>query len=251
VAAEHILALATALNGHDRLTRGHSERVRVLTDLIADELKLSTPDRDRLRWAALLHDIGKLAVDPEILNKPGRPTDIEWNLLRDHPLQGARLAGPLSAWLGEWAKTIAEHHEKYDGSGYPYALAGLDISYGGRIVAVADSYETMTAVRSYKKAMSAQSARAELAACAGTQFDPNVVRAFLGASARRYSLLSRPLAWLGQQPLVNGLPRIGQLGGAVARTAVGVASVLGVAAVAHANPGDGAWAAVGGVGGGR
>src|SRR5579859_7906051 len=82
VAAEHILALATALNGHDRLTRGHSERVRVLTDLIADELKLLIPDRDRLRWAALLHDIGKLAVDPEILNKPGRPTTAEWTVLK-------------------------------------------------------------------------------------------------------------------------------------------------------------------------
>src|SRR3978361_1322248 len=112
----------------------------------------------------------------------------------------------------------------------------MDISYGVRIVAVADSYETMTAVRSYKKPMSPQVARAELAACAGSQFDPVVVRAFLGASARRYSLISGPLAWLGQQPFVNGLPRIGQLGTAIARTAIGVAAVISVATVAHAHP---------------
>ncbi len=99
----------------------------------------------------MLHDIGKLTVDSSILNKPGKPdeTDVA-KLLQGHPLEGARLAAPLaSLGLVRWADTIAQHHEKYDGSGYPFGLSGDQISLGGRIVAVADCHETMTAVRSY------------------------------------------------------------------------------------------------------
>jgi len=88
VAAEKILALAGALNAHDRLTRGHGERVRAFTDLIADELDLPSPDRDRLRWSALLHDIGKLAVHPHILNKPDKLDDDEWIVMKNHPSKG-------------------------------------------------------------------------------------------------------------------------------------------------------------------
>jgi len=190
VAAEQILALAASLNRHDRLTRGHSERVRAVTDLIADQLKLPEADRDRLRWSALLHDIGKLSVPVSVLNKPGKPNDAEWKMLQGHPLEGARLAAPLASWLGPWADTIAQHHERYDGSGYPFGLAGDDISLGGRIVAVADSYETMTAVRSYKSAMTPEAARQELVACAGAQFDPAIVRAFLDVSVGRVRLLA-------------------------------------------------------------
>ncbi len=206
VAAEKILALAAALNAHDRLTRGHAERVRAFTDLIADELHLPTADRDRLRWSALLHDVGKIAVHPEILNKADKLDDKEWAIIKNHPLEGAKLTAPLAGWLGIWANTIAEHHEKFDGTGYPYGLSGSEISLGGRIVAVADSYDVMTAVRSYKRPMSAQAARAELAACAGTQFDPQVVRAFLDVSIGRLRPVAGPLAWLGSLPFVNSIP---------------------------------------------
>jgi len=112
VAAEKILALAGALNAHDRFTRGHGERVRVLTDLIAEQLDLPSDDRDRLRWSALLHDIGKLAVHPLTLNKPGKLDHYEWEIIKNHPLEGARLTAPLAGWLGEWANTIAEHPRK-------------------------------------------------------------------------------------------------------------------------------------------
>jgi len=226
-AAEKILALAGALNAHDRLTRGHGERVRVLTDLIADELDLPTHDRDRLRWSALLHDIGKLAVHPDILNKPGKLNDDEWEVIKKHPLEGAKLTAPLAGWLGQWANTIAEHHEKFDGTGYPYGLKGDQISLGGRIVAVADCYDTMTNVRTYKSSMSPKAARAELAACAGTHFDPKVVRAFLDVSIGRLRPVAGPLAWLGSLPFVSSIPQAVSVLGRV-----GAASVVVTGAVA-------------------
>ncbi len=231
MAAERILALAGALNAHDRLTRGHGERVRVLTDLIADELNLDSDDRDRLRWSALLHDIGKLAVHPQILNKPGKLDDAEWEVIKSHPLEGAKLTAPLAGWLGEWAKTIAEHHEKYDGSGYPYGLQGDQISLGGRIVAVADCYDTMTTVRSYKSSMSPKVARAELAACAGTQFDPRVVRAFLDVSIGRVRPVAGPLAWLGSLPFVSSIPQAAAVVGRLAATTLAVSGAVAAGTV--------------------
>ena len=233
-AAERILALAASLNRHDRLTRGHSERVRVLTDLIADELKLTTHDRDRLRWSALLHDIGKVSVPEPVLNKPEKLDADEWAMMKRHPEEGSRLTAALAEWLGPWADTIIQHHEKFDGSGYPFGLAGEAISLGGRIVAVADCYETMTAVRSYKRPMSATAAKEELTRCAGTHFDPMVVRAFLGTSVRRPSFVGGPLAALAEFSS-NNMPRfehlVGTAGNVIAASAVvagvGIASVVG------------------------
>jgi putative nucleotidyltransferase with HDIG domain len=235
IAAEKILVLAGALNVHDRRTRGHSERVRMYTDLIAEEMKLPQVDRDRLRWSALLHDIGKVAVHPDILNKPGALDDHEWEQIKNHPLEGAKLTAPLSAWLGQWADTMAEHHEKYDGSGYPRGLAGQEISMGARIVAVADAYDVMTAIRSYKPAMTPQAARAELLACAGTHFDPAVVRAFLDVSIGRVRVVAGPLAWLGSLPFLSNVPTLTQVGVAAVRTAAISVSVIGAVAVGTAH----------------
>jgi len=183
--AQIILELAAALSIHDSRTRGHSERVRMFTDLLAQEMRLPQGDADRLRWAALLHDIGKLTVSPQVLTKPGAPDDEEWVVLHRHPIEGDRLTAPLRDWLGVWADTVRHHHERFDGTGYPRGLKGQAISLGGRIVAVADSYETMTAARPYKTAISVTAARQELVRMSGSHFDPVVVRAFLNISLGR------------------------------------------------------------------
>ena len=232
-AAEQILALVAALSAHDRKTRGHSERVRAFTDLVAGELKLTETDRDRLRWAALLHDVGKIHVPARILNKPGRPDAREWETLQAHPSMGARIAAPLLPWLGTWGDAIEQHHERFDGGGYPHALSGMDISLAARIVSVADSFEVMTAARSYKKPMSVPAARRELAACAGGQFDPAIVRAFLSLSLGRLWWTVGPMSWTALAPILGPVQRAsGQLAaaatGATAAVVVGVGGFLPV-----------------------
>ena len=225
-AAEQLIALAASLNAHDRLTRGHTERVRAYSAMIGEEMGLSADELELLNWSGLIHDIGKLAVPPEILNKPGKPTDEEWAVLRDHPARADELVAPLRPFLGQWAESATQHHERFDGAGYPNGLAGRDITLAGRIVAVADAYDVMTSTRSYKKAMAPTQARAELSRNAGTQFDPEVVRAFLNIAIGRLRLIMGPLSSLVQFPAGGA-----SLGSSVATGAGAVGSVA-VAAVA-------------------
>ena len=205
-AAQRLLELVAHLDRHDELTRGHAERVRGYAQAIGRELGLDRRELDLLNWAALLHDVGKLEVPHEILTKAGRPTEDEWELIREHPAAGARLAKPLLDWLGEWGAAIAEHHERWDGEGYPRGLAGDEISLAGRIVAVADVYDVLTSTRSYRAGGSAEAARRELTRCAGTQFDPTIVRALLGISVRFRGLVSGPLSWLAHVPVLARIP---------------------------------------------
>jgi putative nucleotidyltransferase with HDIG domain len=238
VAAQEILALVAAMRVHDRPTRGHAERVRMLTDLVAEAMNVSERDRDLLRWAAILHDIGKLRVSPSILNKPGKPTDDEWTLLRAHPEHGAQIARALLPWLGEWGAVIIEHHERYDGTGYPYGLAGRDISLGGRIVAVADAYEVMTATRAYRRPISRVAAHRELVKWSGQQFDPAVVRAMVGLSAPRLRRAQGLIAWVSDIPMVASgyvpaatVARVVGAGALATGAATGVAGPAAVVAV--------------------
>jgi HD-GYP domain-containing protein (c-di-GMP phosphodiesterase class II) len=191
-----LLELVALLSAHDRLTRGHCERVRAYTDLLADQLGLPDADVERLRWAALVHDVGKLFVPTEVLNKPGRPTNDEWEMLKTHPALGQDLVAPIAGWLGPWSLAVGQHHERWDGKGYPHGLAGEEIHLGARIVAVADAFDVMTSTRSYKKPITARAARRELARCAGTQFDPMVVRAFLEVGIGRVNATLGPLSIL-------------------------------------------------------
>jgi putative nucleotidyltransferase with HDIG domain len=237
-AAAQLVGLLAGLAAHDPRTRGHCERVRAYNDLLAEELGLPEADRDRLRWAALIHDIGKLKVSRRVLNKPSTLTDREWEESRQHPIRGAEIAAPLSDWLGPWALAIAEHHEHWDGTGYPRGLAGADISLGARIVGVADAFEVMTSPRPYRKPMSAAAAREELASCAGTHFDPHVVRALLNVSLGRLRRAMGPIAWFAQVPLLVAMPQLGAAlittsAAASAGGTIGVVAVASVAAVGH------------------
>lgn len=223
-AAANILVLAAALSRHDRRTRGHSERVRGFTDLIAEEMHLPAHDRDRLRWAALLHDIGKVRIHPQILNKSGSLSAQEWSVIHRHPADGARMAAPLRPWLGPWMDAIEQHHERWDGRGYPQGLSGADITTSARIVAVADAFEVMTAPRSYRRPLGPAAARDELACCAGSHFDPAVVRALLNISIGRLRWVMAPVAWLADLPFVRPVTQTGPVAeGAAAGAAAGVA----------------------------
>jgi hypothetical protein len=181
-AAECLLEVVGELTAHDRLTRGHTERVRAYADLVAVEMGLDETERMKLQWAGLLHDIGKLSVPTDILNKSSKLSDREWSRLKTHPAEGWKMVQPMRGWLGEWARGTRDHHERWDGGGYPRGVRGHEISRAGRIIAVVDAFDVMTTVRAYKTAMDHDAARAELASCSGVQFDPDVVRAFLSAS---------------------------------------------------------------------
>jgi hypothetical protein len=203
MAATTLLELVAALSRHDRLTRGHGERVRAYSALIGEELGLEPIDIAKLQWAGLIHDVGKLAVPAEILNKPGRLTDEEFDVIKTHPAEGMALVGSLGAWLGDWVLAVGEHHERWDGTGYPNRLAGTEISLAGRIVAVADVFDVITAARSYKQPQSPHQAKQELARHAGSQFDPEIVRAFLSVSIGRLRRVTWPLAWAADLPLLG------------------------------------------------
>ena len=176
LAAQRLLELVADLSRHDRLTRGHSERVRAYSQMIGEELGLTEAEIDRLRWAALLHDIGKLEIPFEILNKPDRLTADEFETIMRHPGIGARLTAPLAGWLGESVRAVGEHHERWDGDGYPNGLRGTDISLAARIVAVADAFDVMTSFRSYKKPGTAAEARANSPDAPGPNSTPTSYR---------------------------------------------------------------------------
>ncbi len=239
--AETMLELVAGLSMHDRMTRGHSERVRAYTDMIAEEMKLSEEDAGKLRWAALLHDVGKIYVPSEILNKPGRPTESEWVTLKSHTWRGDELIEPLKDFLGEWGQSVRNHHERWDGKGYPDSLGGGDIPLGARIVAVADAYDVMTSTRSYKEPRPPAEARAEIAACAGGQFDPHVARAFLNIGLGRLRFAAGPLSWLANVQAATQLP-VGTLAQPVFTVATAVAATV-AAGVGPATPAEIAFAA--------
>ena len=140
-----------------------------------------------------------------MLNKRGRLTASEWEQIKEHPSIGARLTRSLEPWLGDWVRGVGEHHERWDGDGYPAGLRGTEISLAARIIAVADAFDVMTAARSYKEPLPAEAARTELVRCAGTQFDEEVVRAFVAVSIGKLRRTMGPSAALAQIPVVGSL----------------------------------------------
>ena len=178
-AAISAVEMIVSLTHHERRTRGHTERVRAYGEMLAKEMGVEGEELDRLRWGLLLHDIGKLSVPREILDKSSELDAEEWEILRGHPAAGAVMVEALREWLGDHVDAAGQHHERWDGNGYPLGLSGKDISLAGRICAVADAYDVITSRRSYKDPLPAEHAREELVECAGKHFDPVLVRAFL------------------------------------------------------------------------
>ena len=228
-AAREAITLITAFNKHDRLTRGHIERVRAYGEMIGTEMGLAEEDLNKLRWGLILHDVGKLSVPSEILQKEGRPTKEEWEVLKTHPAMGAGFLEPLTNFLGPWIGAANHHHERWDGTGYPNGLSGTDISLAGRICSVADAYDVITSKRSYKNPQPIEFARKELVDNAGTQFDPVIVRAFLQAGIRDTSRAGF-LGWLLELPQTLGIASVASVpaatvAGAMAATAITLSTI--------------------------
>ncbi|MEU8568451.1 HD-GYP domain-containing protein [Streptomyces pathocidini] len=178
-----IRALVQAVDIKDRYTRGHSERVGRASVMIARELGMDEHRQEVLRFAGILHDVGKLGVPTRLLRKDGPLTPEERRIIELHPEYGHEMVRGIG-FLGEARAAILHHHERMDGRGYPYGLAGARIPEYARVVAVADAFDAMTSTRSYRRARPVDTAVAELRRCAGAQFDPRMVRALARAIDR-------------------------------------------------------------------
>ena len=172
-----VVSLANAMDARDSYTGDHSQRMADLATRVGREMNLPETDLEAIHWAAILHDIGKIGVPDEILNKKGPLTKKEWSIMQEHPLIGANIVAPVK-YLSSVSPLIEAHHEKYDGTGYPNGLSGEDIPLGSRIIAVVDAYVAIRDERIYSDGHTHEEATAELRRCSGTQFDPTVVHIF-------------------------------------------------------------------------
>ena len=177
-----IKTLAKVIDANDPYTRGHCDKVMKYSILICRKLKLPARSVSAIKTASLLHDIGKIGIDISIIRKPGKLTPEDWEKVKMHPEIGAKIVGQVG-FLNEVVPIIRYHHERFVGGGYPDPKrSGLNIPLGARIIAVADAFDAMTSDRPYRKALPKEEAMAELKRCSGSQFDPEVVRAFLRGS---------------------------------------------------------------------
>jgi putative nucleotidyltransferase with HDIG domain len=174
-----IRTLAQAIDARDHYTHSHSQNVANYAVVIAREMELSAKEIEILREACELHDLGKIGIEDSILNKPSSLTQDEWAQVKLHPITGAQILEPLT-FLNDVIDLVRQHHEHYDGSGYPEGRKGQDILLSARIIHLADAYESMRSARSYRKQpFTKEEAVAEIKRNNGTQFDPQVVDAFM------------------------------------------------------------------------
>ena len=171
------MLLGDVVEADDAYTGSHSRGVVELSLGVADKLGLDLRQRRNVEFAALLHDVGKIAVPKEIINKKGPLDEAEWKIMHRHTIEGEEMLNRVGGVLSEVGRIVRSSHEDYDGSGYPDGLAGEEIPIEARVVTCCDAFSAMTTTRSYRKAMSVEAAIAELRACAGTQFDPQVAAA--------------------------------------------------------------------------
>lgn len=174
---ETIIALANAVDARDSYTGDHSQRMAKMSTKIGKEMNLPKDEIEALHWASILHDIGKIGVPDEILNKKGSLTKKEWSIMKEHPLIGAQIVAPVK-YLSRVSPIIRSHHEKIDGTGYPFGLEGDEIPLGSRILAVVDAYIAIRDERVYSEANTHEEAVAEIRRSSGTQFDSDIVDIF-------------------------------------------------------------------------
>lgn len=175
-----IQALAAAIDAKDPYTHGHSARVAEYAIAAAKELDMTMGEMEVIQAAAYLHDVGKIGIPEPILTKPGKLTDAEYEIIKTHPEISARIISPVN-FQGEVVSIVRHHHERIDGHGYPDMVRGDKIPIEARILAVADSFDAMISVRPYRPPRSLEDAKMELIRCSGTQFDKEIVRAFIKA----------------------------------------------------------------------
>jgi diguanylate cyclase (GGDEF)-like protein/putative nucleotidyltransferase with HDIG domain len=173
-----VTSLAFAIDAKDHYTQGHSQKVSAYAALIAEAMAMSDAEVEEIRLGGVLHDIGKVGIPENILNKSGPLNPDEWETMKSHVRFGAKILDPLTP-LARIREMVLHHHEYFDGSGYPDALGGEKIPLGARIIAIADAYDTITSDRTYKKARRAADALTELERCANAQFDGAIVEVFV------------------------------------------------------------------------
>jgi putative nucleotidyltransferase with HDIG domain len=191
-----VRALANAIEAKDIYTCGHSERVVKYSLIIGKKMNLSTKELDKLKFGGILHDIGKIAIDDEILKKNSALTEIEKEIIKSHPLEGENIISPIS-FLEEIKPIVRHHHERWDGTGYPDRLFKERIPLLARIVQLADTFDAITTSRVYRNKRNFDTAVEEIQRCSGSQFDPTIVYYFLKAysdgliteEATKYKLL--------------------------------------------------------------
>jgi putative nucleotidyltransferase with HDIG domain len=171
-------SLAQVVEAKDPTTRGHLDRTAHYGLALARRVDPALADRREVIYGFFLHDIGKVGIPESILCKTGPLNDLEWIVMRSHPHVGAKIVEPIP-FMGEAVEIVRNHHERYDGSGYPTGLRGEEIPLGARIFAIADAFDAMTSDRPYRRALTHDQAVAEVERCAGTQFDPEIARVFL------------------------------------------------------------------------
>lgn len=198
-------ALVAAIDQKDHYTSGHSERVGRLARLTGTEMGLPAVELQMLEWAGLLHDVGKIGIPEEILNKPGRLTDDEYDIIKKHPRKGYEILKPIASFEGVLA-AVLHHHENSDGSGYPDGLLESETALFARIIHVVDVFDALTSSRSYRAAFPMQKACEILRSEAGTKMDPLIVDAFMHALERMmrdqpdyFAAMARPRREIGDE----------------------------------------------------
>jgi putative nucleotidyltransferase with HDIG domain len=194
-----VTSLAYAVDAKDQYTQGHSQKVSAYAALLAEAVGMSESEVEEIRLGAVLHDVGKVGIPESILNKSGPLNPDEWETMKTHVTYGAKILEPLTA-LARIRQMVLHHHEFFDGSGYPSAVSGDNIPIGARIITIADSYDTITSDRSYKKGRTAVEALAELERCANTQFDPQLVEAFVRAMRQLPNPIIEAASLLSRSP---------------------------------------------------